>query len=60
MPELSFRVEGAEPASFAAIPALVFKLRIDNANPREVIHTIVLRCQIQMEVTRRRYSVEEQ
>ncbi len=60
MPDLSFRVEAAEPVSFAATPALVLKLRIDNANPREAIHTIALRCQIQMEVTRRRYSPEEQ
>jgi len=60
MPDLTFRVDAAEPASFAAIPAVIFKLRIDNRDPREVIHTIVLRCQIQMEVTRRRYSAEEQ
>jgi hypothetical protein len=60
MPDLSFRVDAAEPVSFAATPALNFKLRIDNANPQEVIHSIALRCQIQMEVTRRRYSSEEQ
>jgi hypothetical protein len=60
MPDLNFRVEAAEPVTFAATPALVLKLGIDNADPREVIHTVALRCQIQMEVTRRRYSSEEQ
>ena len=60
MPNLSFGVEAAEPVNFAASPALIFKLRIDNTNPREVIHTVALRCQIQMDVTRRRYSAEEQ
>lgn len=60
MPDLSFRVEAAEPVLFAASPALLLKLRVDNADPREVIHTVALRCQIQMEVTRRRYSPEEQ
>jgi hypothetical protein len=60
MPDLSFRVEGAEPLTFAASPALVLKLRVDNSDPGEIIHTIALRCQIQMEVTRRRYSSEEQ
>ena len=60
MPDLSFRVEVAEPVTFAASPALVFQLRIDNTDPEEVIHTVALRCQIQMEVTRRRYSPQEQ
>jgi hypothetical protein len=60
MPDLSFRVESAEPVNFAATPALVLKLRIDNADPRQAIQTVALRCQIQMEVTRRRYSPEEQ
>jgi hypothetical protein len=60
MPDLSFRVESAEPVTFAATPALILKLRIDNADPQEVIHTVALRCQIQMEVTRRRYTPEEQ
>jgi hypothetical protein len=60
MPQLSFQVEGAEPATFAANPAINLKLRVDNAVPRERIHTIALRCQAQMEVTRRRYSEVEQ
>ena len=60
MPELNFQVEEAVVVPFAAAPALAFKLRIANDPPDETIHTVVLRCQIQLEVTRRHYSPEEQ
>jgi hypothetical protein len=60
MPELSFQVEEAVVVPFAAAPTLAFKLRVVNQPADETIHTIVLRCQIQLEVTRRRYSKEEQ
>jgi hypothetical protein len=60
MPDLSFRVEEAAVVPFAAAPALAFKLRIENAIAGETIHTVALRCQIQIEVTRRRYTQEEQ
>jgi hypothetical protein len=60
MPDLSFRVEEAAVVPFAAAPALAFKLRIDNAIADETIHTVALRCQIQIEVTHRRYTEDEQ
>lgn len=60
MPDLSLQVEGAEAVPFAASPLLNLKLRITNADAAEPIQTIALRCQIQLEVTRRRYSSEEQ
>lgn len=60
MPDLSFRIEAASAVPFAAVPMLAFKLHIDNAAPGETIHTIALRCQIQIEVTRRHYSQDEQ
>jgi hypothetical protein len=60
MPNLSFRIEGAHIVPFAAAPTLAFKVRIENANPDEMIHTIALRCQIQIDVTRRRYTQGEQ
>lgn len=60
MPDLSFKVESVEPVPFAATPTLAFKLRIANAITGEAIHTIALRCQIQIEATRRRYTTEEQ
>jgi hypothetical protein len=60
MPELSFQVEKAEPQRFTAVPTLLFKLRIANAVANETVHSIALRCQIQMEVTRRQYSENDQ
>lgn len=60
MADLSFEVEKAEVLPFAAVPVLVFKLRVTNGDPREPIHNVMLRCQIQLEVTRRRYSAQDQ
>ncbi len=56
MPDLNFEVVDAEAPAFAAVPTLIFKLRIENAIRQENIHSVVLRCQIQINVTRRRYS----
>ncbi|MGA9770681.1 MAG: DUF6084 family protein [Blastocatellia bacterium] len=60
MPDLTFQVEGAEAIAYAASPLLAFKLNITNRNAAEPIHSVALRCQIQIEVTRRRYTPEEQ
>jgi len=60
MPDLSFRVEDTAVVPFAVVPTLAFKLRSTNAIAGELIHTVVLRCQIEIEVTRRRYTAEEQ
>jgi len=60
MPDLKFHVERAEVVPFAVAPQLALKLWVSNANAAEAIHTVVLRCQIQIEATRRRYSAEEQ
>lgn len=56
MPDLGITVEKAEVVPYAASPTIAFKLRVANADPAETIHTVVLRCQIQIEVTRRRYT----
>lgn len=60
MPDLTITVDGAEAVPFAAAPTLAFKLRVANADPEKFIHTVVLRCQIQIEVTHRRYTALEQ
>lgn len=60
MPDLSFLVEGVEVAAHSASPLLVVKLRLTNSGPNDIIHTVALRCQIQLEVTRRKYSPEDQ
>jgi uncharacterized protein DUF6084 len=60
MPELNFKIEGAEAVPYAAAPLLAFKLLLTNTPAEEVIHTVVLRAQIQIDATRRRYTPEEQ
>ena len=59
MPDLNIQVEDVSVVPFAVAPSLAFKLRVTNQPANELIHTIVLRCQIQLEVTRRAYSPEE-
>jgi Family of unknown function (DUF6084) len=60
MPDLRIQIAETKVVPFAAIPTLAFPLEITNAAPGEEIHTIALRCQIQIEVTRRSYSPQEQ
>jgi hypothetical protein len=59
MPELNFHIESAFSVPFAATPMIAFKLRVENSVAGEAIHTIVLRVQIQIEATRRRYDESE-
>ena len=60
MPELRFEVEGAEVTPFAMVPLLTFRLRVTNAAPDEIVHNVVLRCQIQIEATKRHYDAGEE
>ena len=60
MPDLRFAIEGAEVVQHAATPQLAFKLRIVNSPPEEIIHTVALRVQIQIEALRRNYDANEQ
>jgi hypothetical protein len=60
MPELNFQLEGAEVTPYAATPQIALKLRLTNAPSEQAIHTVALRGQIQIEVTRRRYTAQEQ
>jgi hypothetical protein len=57
-PDPDFIVEGAEPLRYAVSPHIAFKLRITNASPQP-IHSIILRCQVQLDVTRRQYTAED-
>ncbi len=59
MPEIDFEVTGAEAVPFAAAPLLNLKLRLTNKDAREQIQNVMLRCQINLEVTRRGYSDAE-
>jgi hypothetical protein len=60
MPDLSITVVSAEAVPFAATPSIAFAMNLKNADPNEVLHTVVLRCQIQIEVARRKYSGADQ
>jgi hypothetical protein len=60
MPDLGFSLEGADVIAYAATPQLALKLRITNGDAEQPIHTVALRCQIQIEATRRRYSAQDQ
>ena len=56
MPDLTFELVGAEVPTFAAIPTIIFKLRVDNAYAQEYIQSVMLKSQIQINATHRRYS----
>lgn len=60
MPNLNFAVEGAEAVPYAAAPLLNLKVRVTNTDPDERVQSVMLRCQIQIETTRRQYSPAEQ
>jgi hypothetical protein len=60
MPDLNFRVEDAQAVQYAAAPLLSFRIRASNNGDEQAIHAVVLRAQIQLEVTRRHYSPKEQ
>jgi hypothetical protein len=60
MPDLNFRVEGAEAVPYAAAPQLAFKLRIGCTPASQSIYSVVLRCQIRIDPARRHYRPGEQ
>jgi hypothetical protein len=60
VPDLQLTVEGAEVVQFAAAPLLAFKVRIVNTPDDEIVHTVALRAQLQIEVSRRKYDSNEQ
>ena len=60
MPDLKFSIIGAAPVQYAAVPMLGFRLSVVSSDPQETIYTVALRCQIQLDVTRRLYTAAEQ
>jgi Family of unknown function (DUF6084) len=60
VPDLKFQIEGSEAVLHAAAPVLALKLRITNLPEDQTIHALSLRCQVQIEPTRRRYIEAEQ
>jgi hypothetical protein len=59
MTALAFSVIGARPEPHAAVPTLMLRLGIEEADGRSV-HALALRCQIRIEPQRRRYSADEE
>ena len=59
MPDLDFRVEGAEVLEFAAVPSILFKLRIENLE-EEDIRSVALNTQVRIATTQRHYDASEQ
>jgi Family of unknown function (DUF6084) len=60
VPELQFQVEDVSPRANAATPQLTFKLRVTNTVKNEAVQSMLLRCQLQIEPVRRRYTPQEQ
>ena len=60
MPDLRIAIENAAAVPFAATPLLAFQLRITNDPHEQLIHTVALKAQIQIETTRRQYDPKEQ
>lgn len=59
MPDLNFEVEGAEVLEYAAVPSLLFKLRIENLE-EEPIRSVSLNTQVRIAATQRHYDTAEQ
>ncbi|HEX4135313.1 MAG TPA: DUF6084 family protein [Bryobacteraceae bacterium] len=56
MPDLTFRITGAQAVPFAACPTIAFSLQVASG---AAIHSVALRCQILIEATRRHYTARE-
>jgi hypothetical protein len=59
MTTLAFEVVGARPEPHAAVPTIVFRLRVAET-AGGTVHALALRCQIRIEPQRRRYGPEEE
>jgi hypothetical protein len=59
MSDVEFTVLDAKPQPYAAVPTLVFRLRLQELSGA-TIHSVALHCQIRIEPQRRRYSRKEE
>ncbi len=59
MPDLDFQVERAEILSYAAVPTLAFRLRVESLDG-EPIRSVVLKTQLRILTTQRLYADAEQ
>lgn len=59
MPDLDFGIESAEVLEYAAVPSLLFKLRVENLE-EEPIRSVSLNTQVRIAATQRQYDTAEQ
>ncbi len=59
MPDLNFQIAGVKAVPYSVSPLLGFDLEIGNSGG-EPVDTVALRCQVQIECHRRRYSAGDQ
>jgi hypothetical protein len=59
VPDLDFAVEDADVLEFAAVPSLLFKLRLENLE-EEPIRSVALSTQVRIAATQRHYEAAEQ
>jgi hypothetical protein len=59
VPDLDFGIEGAEVLEYAAVPSLLFKLRVENRE-EEPIRSVSLNTQVRIAATQRHYDTVEQ
>jgi hypothetical protein len=59
VPDLNFEVVDAETLPFAAVPSLLFKLRVENLGD-EPVRSVALNTQIRISATQRHYETGEQ
>jgi hypothetical protein len=59
VPDLDFGIEGAEVLEYAAVPSLLFKLRVENLEG-EPIRSVSLNTQVRIAATQRHYDTAEQ
>jgi hypothetical protein len=59
MPDLCFRIEGVEAATYGLVPLLRFRLGIACESPEEEVSSVILRAQIQVAAPQRSYTESE-
>jgi hypothetical protein len=59
MPDLDFQVTGLEPDARGVTPLLNFVVEVTNSPAEEVIQTVTLQAQIQIQAPRRTYNAQE-
>ncbi len=59
MPDLDFRIEGAEVLEYAVVPTILFKLRVENLDG-EPVRSVSLNAQVRIAAAQRHYERSEQ